>query len=348
MIDSHQNPTPSMTAFTDGMKKTVLRFVAIFLALALLGALWSTALTQLSERQTAVTLLTKAGTDLINPLLTANGSGVGQSLYQQLAANAQANPQAALNLPFLKVRIPGSAIAGKNFADGSKIIYSQVASAYYDRGPSGAFVLPPQLQPIVDSYTPFVQSGQGYQSPLPNVPIPQLPSFLTNLVAVGGITPTSLTATGHQNSQSNSTVLWIVSVILALVLVLMNTGWTRLWSVAWSVFHSSWHIAAIGVIGTILTHRNIANTGPYAGVLDLIGATFMPVFYIAAVAGILGIVVSLIGQHLTSDDKTKQEAKLATVSVGASALPPTWQMPQTHDYPPPQGEPQPPSFPPAS
>src|SRR6185437_14525789 len=67
---------------TSGIRKIITRFAGIILALTLLGALWSTALTRVSDRSTAVDLLTRAGTDIINPLLTANGSGMGPALYQ--------------------------------------------------------------------------------------------------------------------------------------------------------------------------------------------------------------------------------------------------------------------------
>ena len=328
MENSNQDQaTPSMDSFSAGIKKTVMNFAAVFLALALLGALWSTALARLSDRTTAVTLLTKAGTDLINPLLTANGSGLAQGFYQQLQTQARAHPTQVLQIPFARVQIKGSAIAGKGFADGSRVIYAAIATAYYNGGPSGAFALPPQLQSLVGNYTPFVQQSQQINSPLPGVPIPQLPSFASGLWSATGITPTSLTAAGHDEAVTRSLWLWGISVALALVLVLLSTGWNRLWRVAWPLFHSSWHIALLGVIGTILVHRDIAHTGPYQGVMDLIGGTFMPVFYGAALAGIAGIVIALVGRRITAQSATQPAPSAAPVhamSSPAPAMPPAY------------------------
>jgi hypothetical protein len=334
--------TPSMDSFTDGIKKTVMNFAAIFLALALLGALWSTALARLSDRTTAVTLLTKAGTDLINPLLTANGSGLAQDFYQQLQAQARAHPAQVMAIPFAKVHIKGSAIAGKSFADGTRVIYAAIATAYYNGGPSGAFALPPQLQSLVGSYTPFVQQAQQINSPLPGVPLPQLPAFASGLWSATGITPTSLTAAGHDQAVSRSYILWGISVALALLLVLLSTGWDRLWRVAWPLFHSSWHIALLGVIGTILVHRDIAHTGPYQGVMDLIGGTFMPVFYVAALAGIAGIVIALVGRRITAQAAAQASATPArapAMTYAAANTPPVAHVAETQPMPPAGGYP---------
>jgi hypothetical protein len=306
---AHEENDSSMSGMTSGIRNMIVRFAGVLLALTLLATLWSTALARLSERSTAVELLTRAGTDIINPLLTANGSGLGQALYQQLEAQAKAHPHQALALPFLKVQIPASSIVGKDFAAGSAAIYRRVAEAYYDNGPDGAFLLPDQLKPIVSSYTPFVQNTGSFKSPLPSVPIPQLPSFLTQLWYGVGFTPTTLTAAGHATTLSNSGWLWGVSAILVLVIVLFSAGWNRLRNVAWPLFHSSWHIALFGVIGTFLTHRDIAHTGPYAGVLDLIGGTFMPVFYAAVLVGLAGVVVSFIGQRVFKPGEEHHEAQ---------------------------------------
>jgi hypothetical protein len=309
---------PSMDTFSANLKKTVVRFAGIALALTLLAALWSTALAQLSQRSTAITLLTQAGTDLINPLLTANGSGLGQTLYQQLQAQASAHPHQALQIAFLRISIPGAAIAGKSFADGSRAIYAQVAAAYYDGGPNAVFVLPPQLQALVGSYTPFVPTAQSIHSPLPSVPIPQLPAFASNLWSAIGFTPTTLTAAGHSAAEDRLPWLWGISAALALLIVLLSTGWDRLWHVAWPLFHSSWHIALLGIIGAILVHRNIANAGTYQPVMDLIGGTFMPIFYVAAATGIAAIAICLVGRRFTAQ-KPSQAAPAAVAPVPLAA-----------------------------
>lgn len=303
---SEAGPTPSMSAFQAGIKPTVLRYTAIAFALTLLAALWTTALARISDRTTATNLLTSAGTDLLNPLLLSKGSGLAQSTYQQLEQTAATHPNQPVPIPFLKVQIPGHEITGKSFADGSRVIYAHVADTYYAGGPSATFTLPPELQTLVNTYTPFVASsnptstGSSTSSPLPSFPLPQIPSFATQLSNAVGITPTTLTAAGHSEALGRMSWLWGISAALALVLILLNTGWARLWGVAWPVFHSSWHIALIGAIATVLVSRNPTQAAPYRSILDTIGGTFMPVFYIAALLGIAGIVVSLIGQRLTS------------------------------------------------
>ena len=250
---------PTMDAFGDKLKKTVERYLGILLALVLLGALWSTALGRLSEQSTAETLLTRAGTDIINPVLTANNSGIGEAFYQQLQGTAKRAPQHRAPDRLPESHVPGKAIAGKSFADGSRVIYAAVADAYYRLGPNGVFALPPQLQQVVSGYTPFVQQAtSGVKSPLPSLPIPQLPAFATNLYTTVGITPTTLTAEGHATSTSRSLWFWLIAGVLALILVLMNTGWDRLWSIAWPLFHSSWHIALFGLIATVLVNVKAA------------------------------------------------------------------------------------------
>lgn len=307
--------TPIMTGFTKQMRNTVQRFAAIFLAFALLGALWSTGLARLSDRPTATALLTRAGTDLINPILIANGSGMAQDFYQQLQAAAVAHPSQPLTIGFLKVPILGREIAGKNFADGTRVIYADVANIYYRQGPSGAFVLPAALQSVVSNYTPFVQPPQAISSSLPNIPIPQIPAFVSQLTVAAGVTPATLTADGHAGSLTRALWLWIISAVLALVLILLNTGWDRLWSVAWPLFHAAWPITLVGIVATVLVHSKPQQAAPYMGVLGLIGNTFMLVFYAAFGVGVLSIVVSLVGNRLTS----AQTAKPATTASQTAA-----------------------------
>ncbi len=285
--------------------KMILRFGAIAFAFVLLGALWSTALARISDRATATDLLTRAGTDLINPLLLANGSGLAQSTFQQIEQSAQSHPTQPVQLPFIKVQIPGQQIAGKSFTDASRVIYAHVADAYYTGGPGAAFALPPQLQSLVSTYTPFVTSSSSavtgtVKSNLPSLPLPQLPSFATQIYTTVGITPTTLTAAGHQDAVNRSGLLWALSAVLAVILIVLSAGWARLTSVAWPLFHASWHIALIGAIATVLVDHNPVQAAPYLGVLNIIGGTFMTVFYAAALIGMAAIVAGFVGKRLTA------------------------------------------------
>jgi hypothetical protein len=327
---------PSMNSFGSKMKASIERYVAFFLALVLLGALWSTALGRLSEKSTAETLLTRAGTDIINPLLTANNSGIGQDFYQQLQTTAKAHPNDALPIGFLKLGIPGKDIVGKSFTDGSRAIYASVADTYYRLGPNGVFSLPPQLQQVVSGYTPFVQgSTSGIKSPLPSLPIPQLPSFASQLYTGVGITPTTLTAEGHATTTSRSLWLWLISGVLALLLVLMNTGWNRLWSVAWPLFHASWHIALFGLIGTVLVNWKSDQAKPYLPILTLFSGNFLAVFYVAAVLGIALVVVSMIGNRVAKAEEKSPHREATPVLAGnAPYAAATYQAPTpTYDAP---------------
>ena len=284
-----------MKAASSGVAGIIRRVATVLLALTLLGALWSTALSRVSERQTAVSILTNVGVDLINPLLLSNSSGLSQGVYQQLETQAQSHPTQALAISFIKIPINGSEIKGKNFTDGSRVIYSHIANAYYDNGPGAVFHLPPQLQSLIDSYNPLVQ-GSATSSALPKLPIPQIPSWISPLTSYFGVSPTTLTAAGHSTYTSNMTWYWLASIILAIVVAAMSAGWARLENVAWSLFHASWHIGLIGLIATLLVNFNQAKAAPYQGLLDPVLGMFMPVFYTAAIVGILGVVASRLGK----------------------------------------------------
>ncbi len=287
-----------MKAATSGVAGIIRRVATVLLALTLLGALWSTALSRVSERQTAVSVLTNVGVDLINPLLLNNSSGLSQGLYQQLEQQAQAHPTQPLQISFIKIPINGSEIRGKDFTAGSRVIYAHIANAYYDNGPGAVFHLPSQLQSVIDKFNPFVQGSvtSGATSNLPKLPIPQIPSWLSPLTSYFGVSPTTLTAAGHNTYTSNMAWYWIASAILALIVAAMSAGWKRLEHPAWSLFHASWHIGLIGLIATLLVNLNQTAAAPYRGLLDPVLGTFMPTFYIAAVVGLLGVVASRLGK----------------------------------------------------
>lgn len=105
---------------------------------------------------------------------------------------------------------------------------------------------------------------------------------------------------------------------------------------AWPVFHSSWHIALLGIIGAILVHRNIANAGTYQPVMDLIGGTFMPIFYAAAATGIAGIVICLIGRRFTAQKPADAvPATAAPVPMAATRFSTPSAQETAAQYPPP-------------
>ncbi len=295
------------------MKNTIKSFAAVALSFVLLATLWTTALARISERATAISILTNAGTELINPLLEHNGSGLTQNLFVQIQQSARQQPNQPVQILFVKVPVLGKDIAGKDFTATSRVIYARIAAVYYDNGPNAAFSLPANLQQMVDTYTPFLQLNnlstlsKNTNQTLPQSPLPQLPSIFTGIFASFGITPLTLTATAHHDAITRSYWLWAISGALALLLILLSTGWNRLRAIAWPLVHGSWHIAAIGIIIAVLVNRNPAQAAPFRGVLDPLTGVFMPVFYIACLIGIAGIAVSMIGNRLSNKLQTNSQ-----------------------------------------
>jgi hypothetical protein len=276
------------------------------LAFTLLGALWTTALSRVSERATATALLTDIGTELLNPLLVANGSGLASGAYAGLEASAQANPNQPLAIAFVKPTVLGREIIGKDFAAGSEVIYHHLAEAYYDGGASAAFSLPPQLQQLVNVYTPFTQvpsnlpgaPNQPTTSPLPSLPIPQLPNFAEPVYAAVGISPTTLTRSGHDFEVMWSGRFWLASLALAALLALFSEAWGRLANVGWAVFHSAWHITALLLLAAFLASRNPAQATHYQGILGLVWGAFFPVYLGATVGGLVVVGIAKLAPQL--------------------------------------------------
>lgn len=292
------------------LSATIRRYLAGFLGLALLAALWTTCLARISDKPTAVSLLTDAGTQLVNPLLVSNGTGITMGTYQQLEREAAAHPNQPVQILFIKPAILGSDIAGKNYPQALQVIFGKVAEAYYAGGPGAAFDLPPQLQSVVGAYTPFI----AMQTSLPGVPqspLPQLPSFVAPLFAHIGFTPATLTADGHSAVVSLSRWLWLASGVLALLVALLGAGWARLKTIAWAVFHSAWHITLLIAVAAYLVSRNPTQAAPYRDVLGLIGGAFFPVYAAATVAGLAGVIVcSVVARRPRQRAQTSQQVAI--------------------------------------
>ena len=305
---------------------TIRRYVTGFLALALLGALWTTALGRISERSNAVSLLTNIGTEVLNPILVNNGSGLGESAYAAIERNAAANPNKPIQLTFVKPQILGKEIAGKKFTDGSAVIYAHVAQAYYDGGPGAAFSLPDELQNIVGTYSPFIQNAQnaasqaGGQLPIPQLPF-QLPSFAEPVWAATGISPTTLTAGGHDYEMTWSTRFWLASLVLGAILALFSAGWARLSSLGWAVFHAAWHITSLLLIAAGVIYFNAAKAAPFKTVLGIVGNAFLPVYIGATAGGLLIVGIATLAPKLIAAQAAKSAAQPAPVAAGRAAPP---------------------------
>lgn len=318
-----------------GLTAILRRFITALLALALLGALWTTALGRLSDHDSAVSMLTAAGTDLINPLLVSNSSGLAQNGYAALQQAAVAHPDQPLPLLFVKPAVLGKEIVGKSFADGSRAIYHDVAEAYYTGGAGAAFSLPAQLQQLVATYSPFIQPGAAIpaipglpgaapsgtsQSPLPKFPLPQLPAWGGPFYRTVGITPATLTAQGHSDELFVSRWFWLAAGLLGLLLALFSAGWTRLSSVAWAVFHSAWTVTLLALIAAYLVGSHPAQAAPYQDFLNIIGGAFFPVYATATIAGLLGVVAAFL------------LPRLLKVRMGQAAVAPSARAAKPHPY----------------
>lgn len=329
-----------MPMLASGLRKPIVGLLAI----ALLSALWTTALGRLSDRASAVGLLTDAGVELINPLLLHNGSGFTQAAYAKLESDAKAHPSQPIQLAFVKPIIQGKEIAGKSFDDALRVIYTHIADAYYTGGPSAAFSLPPDLQKAVSSYSPFVQ-GTGLPQGVPQSPLPQLPSFAGPLFTSIGITPATLTADGHQTEVDLSRWFWLASLVLGALLALFSSGWDRLGSLAWAAFHSAWHLTALYALGAVIVHFNAEKAAPFVGVLGRIWDAFFPVYAAATVLGLLGIgVTKLAPMLLKRGEQPAAVRQPAAVGAPVSATHPAAQMPSSPPPPVYGGEMYPPGY----
>ncbi|MGH2514318.1 MAG: hypothetical protein ACRDHP_01555, partial [Ktedonobacterales bacterium] len=227
------------------------RYLAGLLGLLVLSALWTTGLARISDQSTAVPLLTDAGTQLVNPLLVANGSGIALGTYQQLEREAAAHPSQPVQILFLKPAILGRDIAGKTYPQALQVIFGKVAEAYYAGGPGAAFSLPSQLQSAVGSFTPFTQLPSHLPG-IPQSPLPRHPSYAGPQFTHVGLKPATLTADGHTGVVKHSLWLWLASGVLAALVALLGSGWVRLCTLGWSVFHSAWHITLLLVLAAYL------------------------------------------------------------------------------------------------
>ncbi len=313
--------------------------------LALLGTLWVTAITSLSARPNATLALTDLGAQALNPYLVAgtNGTfGVSQANYPVLQREAQAQPDQPLILPGLKVQVLGREIAGLSYADGVRVIYGHVADAYYDGGASAVFGLPQQYTQLIDTYGVFAlpsgalpggssTSGQGSsgsssggQSSLPQVP--QIPTFLQPIFYSLGLSPSTLTAAGHERIASTLAWWWTASVILGLLAIVFNAGASRvrpvkenspmadralgslgplkgpveaifralaggarrISSVGWAIFHAGWPGVLIpGLMWLLALYIFPTQLKPYTDILGLITRVFVPVYGAGMVIGLV-------------------------------------------------------------
>jgi hypothetical protein len=299
------------------------RWVGLLLGLALLGALWLSFLTLLSDRARAVPILTDAGTEIVNPLLLSNGSGLGQAAYDKLQAQAKAQPDQPLTIPFLKPQILGREIVGKSASEGTSIIYAHVANAYYDGGADAAFGLGPinpDLQRAVSGFglvTKQAAQQAGSALPVNTSKLPQLPPYVQTIVSSIGLSADTFTAHGHDNITTSARYFYIAAALLAGLLALLGRGWGRISTVAWALFHAAWvGVVVLGVVW-LLIRLNPSAFASYSGLIGHVGAAAWPVYGGAALAGLAGVFAA----RLAGTAGRMQTARHAMRKIAPAAAP---------------------------
>jgi hypothetical protein len=288
----------------------------LVLGLTLVGGLWEASLYNLSSRATATSVMTEVGVELINPVLVNNSLGLSNTLYTALQAQAKANPAQALSIPGLKVQVTGRDIAGKSFADGSRVIYQKVADGYYDGGWTAVLAVPDSLTRAFGALAvlPQAAASQGAKQ----VGAPQLPSVPLPPLGAVGLSLQTFTAEGH--AQVLALLRWFLGIAAAAaaLLALASTGWRRLQAPAWALISGAIPGAfGIGVIAFFWA-RNSTTFAPYSGLLHLIGGAFMPIYFGAIAIGVLALVAAWVGDIITHTVGVNQAAK-ARVREAAAA-----------------------------
>jgi len=271
-----------------GLRATVY---ALFGGL-MLSTLWVTSLASLSAQPNATDLLTEAGSQVLNPFLVKQDLGLTPTGYAQLQATGRAHPTQPLAVPLLKPQpaVLGSELAGRNYADGVRLIYSRVASAYYAGGPEAAFAVPDQLKDQLPNFALFNPNNVPLA---PNGPSPsQLPDFLQLLFTFVGLTPATFTAAGHQNLLDLLPWFWLAAAVLGVLAVALNRSEVKLVALLHGVLHSSWPI--VGTLGGLWIASLVAAAtfAPYTGMLGIVAHTFLPVYGPALVLSGAGLLLT--------------------------------------------------------
>ncbi|HEY7984397.1 MAG TPA: hypothetical protein VID73_09525 [Ktedonobacterales bacterium] len=279
----------------------------LLLGLALIGGLWETSLYNLSARATATAVMTEVGVELINPVLVNNSLGLSGTLYTALQAQAKANPAQPLSIPGLKVRVTGRDIAGKSFADGSRVIYAKVADGYYDGGWTAVLAVPDALTRAFGALAllPQAVASQGAKQ----VGAPQLPTVPLPPLGAVGLSLQTFTAQGH--AQVLVLMKWFLGIAAAclLLLALASAGWRRLTTPAWALISGALPGAfGIGVIAFFWA-RNTAAFKPYSGLLHLLAGAFVPVYVGAIGIGVVALIAAAVGDVATRTYAVGQAAK---------------------------------------
>jgi hypothetical protein len=308
-----------MSGLISGPFRAIFSFL---LGIALFLALWETALFNVSARQTAVGLMTEAGVGLINPALehSAFGTfGLSESGFASLQALAAARPDDPVAIPGLNVEVRGREITGKSFDDASRVVYGKVAEKFYDGGAGAAFSVPTGLQQAVGLLS-FIPVLGGASANLNS----SASTTLQPLAAVG-LSLNTLTAAGHAQVQTFMFWLWGAAGVLALLIILLSAGWSRVTHVAHAFIGSS--VLGVALIGLVwyLWQHNPTGFASFDKPLQLVGGAFAPVYLGALLAGLAGYAIAFGGSVLTKSliaGRAVQQRAFAHMESPARERPP--------------------------
>jgi hypothetical protein len=263
-----------------------------------LSTLWVTSLAQLTARPTATDLLTEVGAQVLNPFLVSQKLGMSEANYGTLEAAARAHPAQPLSLLGLKVRVLGSEIVGRSYADATRVVYRHVADAYYDGGAQSVFAVPSQLQSALSTFALFnpgnlqqLPQSVGGQS-LPQVPhLPQIPNVVQPLFTVTGLTPDTFTATGHTRLLGLLPFFWLALIIWLALTVVFDRSGNRFRALLRGAVHGTWPVVALLAALWVLSRVYPAKFAPYEGLLGIVSRTVLLVYGGALAFGALALVL---------------------------------------------------------
>jgi len=293
-----------------GMLRNLAHTIFGFL---LLTALWVTALSFLSMRPASTAVITDLGVDALNPFLVSKGIGISPTNYAHLQQLASQSPEKALPISFIKAPIDGSELKGLTYEQATRLVYSKVANAYYDGGPSAIFNLPAPISSAVQTFALFPEQ---YDAAVKSQP---LPDWMQPFLLYTGLSPETLTATGHARISALLPKFWTAALLLAGVLVLLNLLSRKhpVQSLGLAIWHGSWPTLAFFGVLWLLGHIYPERVQPVAAAFGVVASAFLPVYLIASAVGVGAWLVSKFTSGLF---KVASKAAPKPAAVGARNL----------------------------
>ncbi len=283
-----------------------------------LSTLWVTSLTVLSTPAAANDLLTQAGTQVLNPFLVNHQLGLTKSTYATLEASARAHPDRFLSISVLNVKVKGREILGHPYGDTVHLVFSRVATTYYNGGASAAFSIPSALKQELPNFALF--NPDNIQV-IPGGPtVAQLPPFVQPLFIFTGLTPATFTASGHQRLVGLLPWFWGVTIVLGLLAVVLNRSDQKLSGLAKGIIHGAWPVVAVLLGAWVVAHVATSTFAPYAGILDDIRGAFLPVYGAALAIGLVSLGLLVWVPKLQSAKPSGQTAEPPGTSAQLSPV----------------------------